>query len=53
MKDVDSTGVSFSTFAVVRNPSDHWPLYSCIIVAVGLTSSRAAGIGCPHLTQMP
>lgn len=26
----------FSTFAVVRNPSDHWPLYSCIIISIGL-----------------
>lgn len=26
----------FSTFAVVRNPSDQWPLYSCIIIAAGL-----------------
>jgi hypothetical protein len=26
----------FSTFSVVRNPSDHWPLYSCIVIGVGL-----------------
>jgi hypothetical protein len=26
----------FSVFSVVRNPSDHWPLYSCIVIAVGL-----------------
>jgi len=26
----------FSVFSVVRNPSDHWPLYSCIIIGVGL-----------------
>jgi hypothetical protein len=26
----------FSVFAVVQNPADHWPLYSCIIVACGL-----------------
>ncbi len=26
----------FSTFAVVRNPSDYWPLYSCIVIGVGL-----------------
>lgn len=26
----------FSTFAVVRNPADQWPLYSCIVIAVGL-----------------
>lgn len=27
----------FSTFAVVNNPADQWPLYSCIVIAVGLT----------------
>lgn len=26
----------FSTFSVVRNPSDYWPLYSCIVIGVGL-----------------
>jgi len=26
----------FSVFSVVRNPSDHWPLYSCIIIGIGL-----------------
>lgn len=26
----------FSVFAVVHNPSDHWPLYSCIIIAIGM-----------------
>jgi cytochrome c biogenesis protein ResB len=26
----------FSTFAVVRNPADHMPLYSCIVIAIGL-----------------
>jgi hypothetical protein len=26
----------FSTFSVVRNPSDHWPLYACIVIGVGL-----------------
>jgi len=25
-----------STLAVVKNPSDQWPLYSCIIITVGL-----------------
>jgi cytochrome c biogenesis protein ResB len=25
-----------SIFSVVRNPSDHWPLYSCIVIAIGL-----------------
>jgi hypothetical protein len=26
----------FSVFSVVRNPSDHWPLYSCIVLSLGL-----------------
>ncbi|MBN4071904.1 cytochrome c biogenesis protein ResB [bacterium AH-315-F18] len=26
----------YSTFAVVKNPADQWPLYGCIIIAVGL-----------------
>ena len=26
----------FSTLAVVRNRADQWPLYSCIVIAVGL-----------------
>ncbi|MCY2958962.1 MAG: cytochrome c biogenesis protein ResB [Planctomycetota bacterium] len=26
----------FSTLAVVRNPADQYPLYSCIVIAVGL-----------------
>jgi hypothetical protein len=26
----------FSVFSVVRNPSDHWPLYSCIVIAIGM-----------------
>jgi hypothetical protein len=26
----------WSLFSVVRNPSDQWPLYSCIIIAIGL-----------------
>ncbi|MEZ5963287.1 MAG: cytochrome c biogenesis protein ResB [Planctomycetota bacterium] len=26
----------FSQFSVVRNPSDQWPLWSCIVIAVGL-----------------
>jgi len=26
----------YSVFAVVRNPSDQWPLYSCIIITTGL-----------------
>ena len=26
----------FSVFAVVRNPSDQWPLYACIVIAAGM-----------------
>ena len=26
----------FSTFAVVNNPADQWPLYSCLVIAAGL-----------------
>lgn len=26
----------FSTFSVVKNPADQWPLYSCIVIAIGL-----------------
>jgi hypothetical protein len=26
----------YSVFSVVRNPSDHWPLYACIVIAIGL-----------------
>ncbi len=26
----------FSTFSVVRNPADKWPLYSCLTIAAGL-----------------
>jgi len=26
----------FSVFSVVRNPSDHWPLYSCIVIGIGM-----------------
>lgn len=26
----------FSQFSVVRNPSDAWPLYSCIIITIGM-----------------
>jgi hypothetical protein len=30
------TAPMYSVFSVVRNPSDYWPLYACIIIAVGL-----------------
>ena len=26
----------FSTFAVVRNPADQYPLYACIVIAIGM-----------------
>jgi hypothetical protein len=26
----------FSGFAVVRNPSDYWPLYACVVIGLGL-----------------
>lgn len=26
----------FSTFAVVRNPADSWPLWSCVVISFGL-----------------
>ncbi|MBL9134154.1 MAG: cytochrome c biogenesis protein ResB [Verrucomicrobiaceae bacterium] len=32
----EGTGVKSSGFMIVENPSDHWPLISCIIVAEGL-----------------
>lgn len=35
-QDAPAGAPLFSGFAVVRNPADHWPLYSCIVVAAGL-----------------
>jgi hypothetical protein len=29
-------GADVSVFSVVRNPSDYWPLYGCIVISVGL-----------------
>lgn len=29
----------FSRFSVVKNPSDHWPLYACIVISIGLVIS--------------
>lgn len=26
----------YTVLSVVRNPSDHWPLYSCIIIGIGM-----------------
>lgn len=34
-----------STLAVVNNPSDQWPLYSCIIITIGLTLHFAGKLG--------
>jgi len=31
----------FSTLAVVRNPADQWPLYACIVIALGLVAHFA------------
>jgi len=33
---MDRDGKEVSTFSVVRNPSDHWPLISCIVIGCGL-----------------
>ncbi|HOR28273.1 MAG TPA: cytochrome c biogenesis protein ResB [Candidatus Sumerlaeota bacterium] len=30
------SGVTSSTFAVVRNPADQWPLLACVIITAGL-----------------
>jgi hypothetical protein len=34
--DRGQPGREVSIFSVVRNPSDYWPLYACIVIAVGL-----------------
>jgi hypothetical protein len=34
--DVPDTATLYSDFAVVSNPSDQWPKYSCFIIAAGL-----------------
>ncbi len=34
--DSDQNGRLISTFAVVKNPADQWPLYACVVIAVGL-----------------
>ena len=31
-----ANGRYYSVFAVVRNPSDQWPLWSCVVIALGL-----------------
>jgi ResB-like family len=33
---MDRDGTEVSVFSVVRNPSDHWPLYACIVIGLGL-----------------
>ena len=35
-QDAPQSARLFSVFSVVRNPSDYWPLYSCILIAIGL-----------------
>lgn len=35
-QDESYRGPVASVFSVVRNPADQWPLYSCLIIAVGL-----------------
>jgi hypothetical protein len=50
----------FSTFAVVRNPADHYPLYACIVIALGLVlhfsrkarPSRSSG-RTAHMSRIP
>lgn len=32
----DGSGTKTSGFQIVENPSDHWPLISCVIVSIGL-----------------
>ena len=36
VEDGEPPGPPYSVFAVVRNPSDNWPLISCIVIGVGL-----------------
>jgi len=35
----------FSVFSVVRNPADRWPLYACIVIAVGLLVHFSSKLG--------
>lgn len=35
----------YSTFAVVRNPADAWPLYSCIMIGLGLAMHFSRKLG--------
>lgn len=34
--DAASGGRFYSVLAVARNPSDRWPLYACVVIAVGM-----------------
>jgi cytochrome c biogenesis protein ResB len=42
----------FSTFAVVRNPADQFPLYACIVIAAGLLVHFSQRL-ISHLQQQP
>ncbi|MBW2534387.1 MAG: cytochrome c biogenesis protein ResB, partial [Deltaproteobacteria bacterium] len=35
----------FSTLSVVQNPADQWPLYSCIVIALGLVLHFSRKLG--------
>lgn len=35
----------FSVFSVVRNPADRWPLYACIVIAIGLLMHFSSKLG--------
>jgi hypothetical protein len=35
----------FSVFSVVRNPADRWPLWSCIVIAMGLLLHFSTKLG--------
>lgn len=37
--DAEEGETLYSVFSVVRNPSDSWPLWSCIIISIGLLMS--------------
>ena len=38
-------GIKQSVFAVAQNPSDHWPLWSCVAAAIGLLIHFVAMLG--------
>jgi hypothetical protein len=35
-EDAQAAGGYTSTFAVVKNPADQWPLYACIVITAGM-----------------